>query len=102
MKPVFFSKRAAQDLREIAGYIRKESPASAKAFSAQLRQRCAKFGSLPLAARRLRAAGHDLRIAPFRSYVIIYRAGDDKITVERIWHGSRNIPVLISDNFPES
>jgi toxin ParE1/3/4 len=102
MKAVDFSALAVRDLREIAAYIRRDSPANATSFSRELRPRCAKIGLLPYAARKVKGARHELRIVPFKSYIIIYRVADDRVTVERIWHGSRDIPKLLAIHFAES
>ena len=102
MKAVDFSAMAAQDLREISAYIRRDSPTGAKAFSRELRARCAKIGLLPYAARKVSGTRHELRIVPFRRYIIVYRVADSRVTVERIWHGSRDIPKLLAIHFAES
>lgn len=102
MKAVDFSAMAAQDLRDIAAHISHDSPANAKSFSRELRARCAKIGVLPLAARKVSGTRHDLRIVPYRSYIIIYRIAESRVTVERIWHGSRDISKLLALHFSES
>ena len=102
MKSAYFSARAAQDLRDIAAYIRRDNPNAAKSFTQAMRKRCEKIAALPLAARKITGIRHELRIVPFRSYIIIYRFQDERVTVERIWHGSRDAPWLLAENFSES
>jgi toxin ParE1/3/4 len=96
---VDFSKASERDLREIANYIERDNPRRAITFVRELRERCKSIGQFPKAARMIRVHAHELRLLPFRRYIIVYRIDSERVTVERIWHGARDISTLLDNTF---
>jgi plasmid stabilization system protein ParE len=103
MIPVVISKAAGRDLQGIFDYIGADNPLRARSFSGELReQRCKQIGEFPKAARAMQLRGREIRLLPFRGYIIIYRIEEAKrVTIERIWHGARNIAALLADHLEE-
>ena len=101
MIPVVVSKAAARDLKAIFDYIGADNPLRALSYSSELRERLKQIGEFPKAARVMHLRGREIRLLPFRSYIIIYRVETKRVTVERIWHGARNIASLLADHLKE-
>ena len=97
MKPVVFSAAARADLLEISNYISHDNPERAISFVDEIAARCVTLGEFPQAARSVRGTESDLRVVPFRGYIIVYRNQPDVVTIERVWHGARNVNSLLDD-----
>ena len=97
MKPVVFSRKAEQDLEDIADYIAADDPRRAASFVRELRERCFALGTLPASARPFPGLVPDGHIFPYRNYVILYRNLSRHVSIERVLHGAREILALISD-----
>lgn len=92
--PCFFSPLAELDLEEIGDYIAKDNLPRAFSFIVELRARCEKIEAMPLAAPLRPELGEGFRMVVFGNYLIFYRVLSEAIRIERILHGSRNIPDL--------
>jgi toxin ParE1/3/4 len=101
MISVVVSKATARDLKGIFDYISADNPVRARSFSGELRERCKQIGEFPKAARAMQLRGREIRLLPFRGYIIIYRIEEKRVTIERIWHGARNIAALLADHLKE-
>jgi toxin ParE1/3/4 len=88
---------ARRDLRSIALYIAERNPSRAPAFAAEIEARCRSIGEFPEAARYVEQLGKNFRIFPFRAYMILYRINAANVSIERIWHGARDIETLIDN-----
>lgn len=89
---LFFSRRATQDLEDIANYIALDDPDHAARFVADLRQACAGLCDFPYRFPQARRYGKAfIRQRVFRDYLIIYAIVDDGVTVVTIGHGSREV-----------
>ncbi len=97
MKPVVFSRKAEQDLEDIADYIAADNPRRAASFVRELRERCSTFGTLPESARPFPGLAPDAHILPYGNYVILCRNLLREVSIERVVHGARDILALISD-----
>lgn len=97
MKSVVFSAAARADLFEIGTYIASGSPERALSFVDEIAARCVAIGDFPQAARVVRESKTELRVVPFRGYVIVYRNQHDRVTIERIWHGARDVNSPLND-----
>lgn len=95
MAAVTFSPKARQDLLDIGDYIAKDSLANARRFVGKLMEQCRRIGHAPLGytSREDLAAG--LRMAPMGNYVIFFRAVDGTVRIERVLHGSRDLPATL-------
>jgi len=97
VKPVVFSRKAEQDLEDIADYIAADNPRRATSFVRELRERCFDLETLPASARPFPALAPDAHILPYGNYVILYRNLSRQVSIERIVHGARDILALIGD-----
>ena len=77
---------------DIADYIAEASPRTALEFVDKLEERCLKIGTSPQSYRLRSELGADLRSVVFSAYLIFYRIQDNVVRIERILHGSRNLP----------
>jgi toxin ParE1/3/4 len=98
LKPVSFAPQAARDLESIADYIAADNPARARTFVREIRDRCRLLGNFPESARRFQELAKDARILPYQNYVILYRNLPNEVSIERVFHGARDILALISDS----
>jgi len=92
MMPVIISPAARADLMDIADYIAGASPRTAIEFVDKLEERCLKIGTAQESYRLRPELGADLRSVVFSAYLIFYRVHDNAVRIERILHGSRNLP----------
>jgi toxin ParE1/3/4 len=95
--PVFFSRKAEDDLEAIADYIAQDNSVRAVSFVQELRKQCLAIGQFPNAHTRFTELGQDARIMPYKNYVVLYRVLDDAVSIERIIQGARDILNLIRD-----
>ena len=91
---VTFSPLSRQDLIDIGDYIAKDSRANAARFVTKLRDQCNRIGRAPLGYAGREDLAPALRQAPFGSYSVFFRVLDGIVRIERVLHGSRNLPVL--------
>ena len=92
MTPVIISPAARTDLMDIADYTSEASPQTALESVDKLEARCLKIGTSPESYRLRPELGVDLRSVVFSAYLIFYRVHEDAVRIERILHGSRNLP----------
>lgn len=88
---VAFSPRSEEDLEEIADYIARDSPRSAIRFIAEIRASCGKLADAPLGYELQPQLDPDIRRAVHGRYLIFYSVNTDRIRVERILHGARDL-----------
>jgi toxin ParE1/3/4 len=89
-----FSRLAEADLEAIGDYIANDNPTRALSFVRELRNRCRAIVQFPRAAPLRPELGRDLRMVVFRDYVIFYRHSREKVIIERVLHGARDIQGL--------
>jgi len=87
-----YAPQARADLIEIGDYIARDNRAAAQRLVEQLFEQCKRVCRAPLAypARDELAAG--LRMAPTGHYIVFFRVLDHQVRIERILHGSRDLP----------
>ena len=95
MKKLSLSRNAEEDLSEIALYLASpeglSDPAKAQTFIRQIREKCHAIASHPRIYQLRPEFGPDMRRAPHRRYLILYRERANDIRIERIIHGARDI-----------
>lgn len=91
-----YSARAVDDLDDIAGYITRDNPRRALSFIDELQQRCEQLTQFPAAAALRPDIAEGIRMVPFGRYLILYSVAGDRLLIERIVHGARDIPGLLS------
>ncbi|MFC6024912.1 MULTISPECIES: type II toxin-antitoxin system RelE/ParE family toxin [Methylobacterium] len=94
MKPVVVSRRARADLREIGDFIAADNPTRARSFVSELRTRCQALGRQPMMGRPASEIALTVRILIFRSYLILHRILDDRISIDRMLHSARDRSIV--------
>lgn len=84
------SRRARADLCEIGDVIAADNPSRARSFVSELRTRCQALGQRPMMGRPAPEIAPDVRILVFRSYLILHRVFDDRISIDRVVHSARD------------
>lgn len=92
--PVEFSGAAATDLEAIADYIGQDNPNRALSFTRELVARCKRIAIQPRAFPPRDEFGSGIRAAVHGSYVILYAERNDRLVIERIVHGARDLDNL--------
>lgn len=93
MKLVFTST-ARRDLIEIGDYIARDSRKQALNFVVELEGFCDRLSRQPERYPQI-ARYPALRRAPYRNYLIIYRAGANTIEILRLLHGARDVDAIL-------
>jgi addiction module RelE/StbE family toxin len=83
---------AAQDLQEIARYIRRDNPSAARAVAKTLFDAANGLNVLPLRGRMGRIAGTRELVVPPLPYIIVYQVKSSAVHILRVYHGARNWP----------
>ena len=97
MKPVHFSAAAQLDLLELGDYIGRDNPDRAVSFVDEIAARCRTLSEFPRRGRLHRSLRKDARILSYRGYLIVYREHEDRVAIERVWHGARDILSLLQE-----
>lgn len=88
---VIFSPRSEADLEEIADFIARDSPRRAIRFIAEVRETCEKRADAPFGYELQPQLDPDIRRAVHGRYLIFYSVDRDRIRVERVLHGARDL-----------
>jgi toxin ParE1/3/4 len=86
-----FSRLAEADLEAIGDYIANDNPRRALSFVRELRSRCQAIGGHPRAAPLRPELGRGVRMVVFGAYLIFYRHRPDRVVIERVLHGARDL-----------
>jgi plasmid stabilization system protein ParE len=93
---VVLTEAALSDLIDIGRYIRKDNPARAESFVAELRRACQRIGQRPRAYPRVQAREHvELRRRRHGAYLIFYRV-TDRVEIIHVLHGARDYATILS------
>jgi len=92
--PVEFSGAAALDLEAIADYIGQDNPKRALSFTRELVARCKRIAIQPRAFPPRDEFGSGIRAAVHGSYLILYAERNERLVIERIVHGARDLDKL--------
>lgn len=88
-----WTRRAIEDLVEIASFIARDKPRVAKAWTGRLRKRARDAASMPLAGRRVcYEERDDIREVIYHGYRIVYRVDAKAILVLRVLESHRQFP----------
>jgi toxin ParE1/3/4 len=89
-KSIVWSRQAEEDFRHLIDFIAKDSRSRAAAFGGALLDDIEQVARFPRSHRIVPEIGlpsvRELIFPPFR---IIFRIGDDRIEIVRIWHAAR-------------
>lgn len=93
---VDFSAFVESDLEAIGDYIAMDNPVRAVSFVRDLRLQLRKIGDNPHLYRLRPEVAPEMRLAAFQRYVILFRIVGEIVKVERVVHGARDLPGLLS------
>jgi len=91
-RPGRWSLSAANDLKEIARYIRRDSPAAARAVAKILFREAEGLNIFPGRGRPGRIPGTRELIVAGLPYIVVYRVSDAATHILRVYHGAREWP----------
>jgi len=94
MKHLVFTADAERDLTEILEFIAIHRPSTAIEVVGRLRARCELLGQHPLLGQRRPDMGANHRSFPAERWIIIYRDLEDRVEIDRIVDGSRDLEGL--------
>jgi addiction module RelE/StbE family toxin len=83
---------AAQDLQEIARFIRKDSPSAARTIAKILFDAANSLDLFPLKGREGRVVGTRELVVPGLPYIVVYQAVAEAVHILHIYHGARDWP----------
>jgi toxin ParE1/3/4 len=105
VKRIIVREAAARaDLQEIGLYIARRNPQAARRFLRATSRTIAMLAAQPVIGELYDSrdpAFAGIRIATvdrFRSYLIAYRATDDRIEILRVLHGARDVDQILTDD----
>lgn len=82
------------DLEAIADWIAEDNPRRAVSFIREIREEFRRIGDGPLHYQLRPQIGDDARLAVVGRYVILFRADDNVVRIERVVFGGRDLPGL--------
>lgn len=85
------SPKAADDLREIVGYIEAQNPGRGIAYVEELEKAFSLYAVSPMIGRARPEIADGIRSFPFGNYVVFYRLQDHEFVIVRVLHGRRDI-----------
>jgi len=88
---VVFSPRSEEDLEEIADFIARDSPRRAVRFIAEVRVTCEKLADAPLGYELQPQLDPGIRRTVHGRYLIFYSVEPERVRIERILHGARDL-----------
>ena len=88
---VELSRFVESDLEAIAGFIAEDNPRRAVTFIQEIRQKVHFIAEHPYAFRLRPEIGEEARIAVHGRYVILFRVSADRVRIERIVYGGRDL-----------
>jgi toxin ParE1/3/4 len=92
---VEFSRFVESDLSLIADFIAEDNPTRAVSFIREIREEIRRIGRNPLLYRLRPDVGKEARLAVSGGYVILFRIATDKVQIERVVYGGRDLPALL-------
>jgi toxin ParE1/3/4 len=92
-----FSRFVESDLEAIADFIAEDSPQHVVAFIQQIWRAILKIGQQPLHYQLRPEIGEGARLAVVGRHVILFRVIADKVRIERVVYGGRDLPQLFPD-----
>jgi plasmid stabilization system protein ParE len=96
VRPVEFSPKANSDPENIGDYIARDNPGRALSFVLELKDRCKNLGDFPESHPEFPALGDNARFMTHGNYVVLYNVLSDRVRIESVLHGARDILALIS------
>lgn len=85
------SPQAVEDLKEIGRYIARDNPRRGQSFSAEMKAHCLRLIDMPGQGVARGRISSDLRMVPYKNYLIFYRVNKTVLRIERFLHSARDI-----------
>jgi addiction module RelE/StbE family toxin len=89
---VFWTGPAAEDLRHIARYIRRDHPTAARKVAATIFAEGNSLDNLPERGRPGRLPGTRELIFPGWPYILVYQVAANAVQILRVYHGAQDWP----------
>jgi toxin ParE1/3/4 len=89
---IVWTPAAADDLEQIAGYLKEHHPSYAYSTLQELYETIRSLKSFPQSGRPGREEGTRELVFARLPYIAIYRVKNNAIELLRIWHSARNRP----------
>jgi plasmid stabilization system protein ParE len=83
-----------RDLEEIADWIAEDNPRRAVSFIQEIREAFQRIGDGPQHYQLRPDIGEGARLAVVGNYVVLFRADDKAVRIERVIFGGRDLPAL--------
>jgi plasmid stabilization system protein ParE len=83
------------DLDDIASHIAEDNPRRAVGFIREIRAKFADIAQHPLIYQLRPDIGEQARMATVGHYAILFRVMDDRVRIERVAYGGRDLPALL-------
>jgi len=90
--PVRWTMPAADDLRSITRYIRRDSPSAARNVARTIFDAGNSLDSLPQRGRKGRIPGTRELVFPGWPYILVYQVTEYTVEILRIYHGAQDWP----------
>jgi plasmid stabilization system protein ParE len=85
------------DLEEIVDFIAQDSPRHASRVLRELREQITEIAKQPQNYRLRPEIGAEARLATVGNYVILFRIHQHAVRIERVLHGSRDLPSVLEE-----
>jgi plasmid stabilization system protein ParE len=85
------------DLEAIADFIVEESPERTVTFVRRIWRAILRIGEQPFLYQLRPEIGEGARLAVVGRYLILFRANSDRVRIERVVYGGRDLPQLFPD-----
>ncbi len=95
MKPVLIRPSADRDMDEIFAWIARDDPVAAERLVRRIFEAAKSLRDFPERGTLHPEIGRDARSLLVGRYLILYRAGPDRVDVLRIVHGARKLTGLL-------
>jgi plasmid stabilization system protein ParE len=89
---VVFTPRARRHLEAIAEYVAERNPAAAVRVGSRIRETIDLLGKFPTMGRNGILEGTREFVVTGLPYIVVYRAGEDVLTILGVYHGAQRRP----------
>jgi len=95
MSAIYFSPSARKDLNRIFHHIAQDNPSAAANLVKRIKDACNRIPRFPEIGPLRDDLAPELRCFPVKTYIIFYRAGEQRVDIVRVLHGSRDYAILL-------
>lgn len=97
MTPVILSVKAESDLAKIADDIGERSPKRAASYVREILEHAGQLAHFPHSGTPMPHLADNVRRLVHGRYLIFYSVHDDRVQIERVVHGARDLDRLFED-----